>query len=124
MSKGLPRVYASKEYIDRMNKEVQEEFGDSVHGAFDRKFPFDINQTPAVKNYGDKFKLMSPGMEYNFNKSKRGMNPKATEFAPRRGGKKSKHMRKKSMTKKRKHRRMTKRNTKKHRRMTKRHRRK
>jgi len=120
MSKGLPRVYASKEYIDRMNKEVQEEFGDSVHGAFDRKFPFDINQTPAVKNYGDKFKLMSPGMRRNWNMSQRGMNPKATEFAPRRGGKKSKRNRKRTMSKKRKgtrrHYKRRKHTTKKHRR--------
>ena len=120
MSKGLPRIYASKEYRDRMNKEVQEKFGDSVHGAFDRKFPFDINQTPAVKNYGDKFKLMSPSMEYKFNKSKRGMNPAATEFAPGSGGKKSKRIRKRTMSKKRKgtrrHYKRRKHTTKKHRR--------
>jgi hypothetical protein len=102
MSTSLPSVYTPNEYRNRMNREVQETFGDSVHHAFDRNFPFDINQIPAVKNYGDKFKLMSPGMKRNWEMSQRGMNPGATQFAPRRGGKKSKRMRKRTMSKKRK----------------------
>ena len=123
MSKGLPSVYTPEEYRKRMNREVDETFGEGVRNVYTQR-PYDVNESPEARDYERRFKLMSPGMKYKFNKSKRGMNPKATEFAPGRGGKKSKHMRKKSMTKKRKHRRMTKRNTKKHRRMTKRHRRK
>ena len=122
MSKSLPSVYTPKEYRDRMNKEVQEKFGDSVHHAFYPSMPYDINKDANVQNYERKFKLMEPLTKRRFERV--GFNPAARPFVPRRGGKKSKHMRKKSMTKKRKHRRMTKRHTKKHRRMTKRHRRK
>ena len=124
MSTSLPSVYTPQEYRDRMNREVQEKFGDSVKHAFNPSFPYNINQDPNVQNYEDRFNLMSPGMRRNWDMSQRGMNPGASRFNPRRGGKKSKRMRNKSMTKKRKHRRMTKRQTKKHRRMTKRHRRK
>ncbi len=122
MSKSLPSVYTPQKYRDRMNREVQQKFGDSVHHAFYPSMPYDINKDANVQNYERKFKSMEPGMKHNFERV--GFNPAARPFVPRRGGKKSKHMRKKSMTKKRKHRRMTKRHTKKHRRMTKRHRRK
>lgn len=120
MFKSLPSVYTPKEYRDRMNKEVQEKFGDSVHHAFDPSMPYDINKDPNVQNYERKFKLMEPLTKRRFERV--GFNPTARPFVPRRGGKKSKRMRKRTMSKK--HRRMTKRHTKKHRRMTKRHRRK
>jgi hypothetical protein len=121
MSTSLPSVYTPKEYRDRMNREVQEKFGDSVKHAFNPSFPYDINQDPDVQSYQSKFQLMSPGMKRNFEMSQRGMNPAASRFNSRRGGKKSKRMRKRTMSKKRKG---TKRHYKRRKHMTKRHRRK
>ena len=116
----LPSVYTPKEYRDRMNREVQQKFGDSVKHAFNPSFPHDINQDPNVQNYERKFQLMSPGMKRNFEMSQRGMNPAASRFTPRTGGKKSKRMRKRTMSKKRKG---TRRHYKRRKHMTKRHRR-
>jgi len=121
MSTSLPSVYTPNEYRNRMNREVQGTFGDSVRYAFNRPMPYNINQDPNVQNYERRFELMSPGMEYNFNRSSRGVNPAALPFVPRRGGKKSKRMRKRTMSKKRKG---TKRHYKRRKHTTKKHRRK
>jgi hypothetical protein len=120
MSTSLPSVYTPNEYRNRMNREVQETFGDSVHHAFNPSMPYNINQDPNVQNYEDRFNLMGPAMRRNWEMSQRGMNPGASQFAPRRGGKKSKRMRKRTMSKKRKgtrrHYKRRKHTTKKHRR--------
>lgn len=102
MPRSLPSVYTPKDYRDRMNREVQQKFGPSVRHAFNPSMPYDINQDPNVQNYEHRFNLMTPGMRRNWNMSERGMNPGATQFAPSRGGKKSKRMRKRTMSKKRK----------------------
>jgi hypothetical protein len=103
-----------------MNREVDETFGPGVRNVYTQR-PYDINDIPEARDYERRFNLMSPGMRRNWNMSQRGMNPGAIQFAPRRGGKKSKRMRKRTMSKKRK---STRRHYKRRKHTTKKHRRK
>lgn len=120
MSTSLPSVYTPNEYRNRMNREVDETFGPGVRNVYTQR-PYDINDIPEARDYERRFNLMSPGMRRNWNMSQRGMNPGAIQFAPRRGGKKSKRMRKRTMSKKRK---STRRHYKRRKHTTKKHRRK